>query len=269
MVNEVFLGKDLCKVEQNAKSARVPITENWWRGIFRQCFEALAFMHQQAMMHCDIKEPNLMLRNENYATPQVVLIDFGVSKAMTAKDTGSVSGTPGYMPPETMNTGKWYPGGDVFSLGVVMMQLILKKVPDEDKAKMGILIGIFLDGCRSMEDIKMAVNSRQPPFHLMPPQWPGITPIVRSCLDKNYKKRPKAPVILKEPWFASYVAMTNTPIEQAMKPAHQLATVGITPDMLQSVPGTMAITPTPVASDIYPTAYPAASSNQSRIVAVV
>merc|ERR1719265_3082283 len=79
MVNEVYWGGDLVKIEENAIHAGVPITEDWWRSIFRQCFKALQFMHQQAMMHCDIKEPNMMIRNESYQTPQVVLIDFGVS----------------------------------------------------------------------------------------------------------------------------------------------------------------------------------------------
>jgi serine/threonine protein kinase len=234
MVNEVFLGKDLCKVEQHATSKGVQVSESWWKGIFRQCFEALPFMHQQAMMHCDIKEPNLMLRTENYANPEVVLIDFGVSKAMAARDDGMCSGTPGYMPPETMNTGKWHARGDVFSMGVVMMQLLTHKVPDEDKAKLGILIGIFLDGCGTMDDIKTAVNSRVPPFHLMPPQWPGIKQICKTCLDKDFRNRKKAPVILKDPWFESAIGQSGLAIEKVMQPANQMATVGITPDMIKS-----------------------------------
>lgn len=233
MVNEVYWGGDLTKVESNAMAKGVPITEDWWRGIFRQCFEALQFMHQQAMMHCDIKEPNMMLRNENYDAPQVVLIDFGVSKAMTAKDTGSVSGTPGYMPPETMNQGKWYPGGDIFSMGVTMMQLLTHKIPDEDKARQGIMIGIFLEGCRDIDGVKMAVNTRQPPFALMPAQWPGLKQITMRCLEKNLRSRPKAPTVLKDPWFGVAVEQ-DIAVEKAMMPSHPMATVGITEEMMQA-----------------------------------
>jgi serine/threonine protein kinase len=198
-------------------------------------------MHQQAMMHCDVKEPNLMLRTDDYHNPEIVIIDFGVAKAMT-KDDGMCSGTPGYMPPETMNTGKWHARGDVFSMGVVMMQLLTRKVPDEDlMAQTGRLIGVFLDGCQTMDDIKMAVNTRQPPFHLMPPQMSGLTQICRKCLDKNFKNRPKAPVVLKDPWFQSSVGQANIPIEQAMNAASDFCTVGITADMVASVPATMAI----------------------------
>jgi len=250
MVNEVYWGGDLTQLQDNAESNKVAITEDWWKGIFRQCFEALQFMHQQAMMHCDIKEPNLMLRTENYREPQVVLIDFGVSKAMTAKDTGSVSGTPGYMPPETMNTGKWYPGGDIFSMGVVIMQLLTKRVPDEDKARQGIMIGIFLEGCRDIEGVKTAVNSRNPPFHLMPNQWPGVRQMAMRCLEKNLRLRPKAPTVLKDPWFGgSDPKKEATPVEKAMMPQHPMATVGITEEMMQSTPMTCAISADAMAED--------------------
>lgn len=232
MVNEVYYGGDLTTIEQKAvaKMGAGGITEDWWRGIFRQCVEALQFMHQQAMMHCDIKEPNMMLRTDNYASPQVVLIDFGVSKAMTEKDTGMVSGTPGYMPPETMNVGKWYPGGDIFSMGVTIVQLLLRKVPDEDKAKQGIMIGIFLEGCRSIEDVKNAVNSRQAPIHQLP--YPGLQQIVGRMLDKNMRTRVKAPVVLKDPWFGGGRAQQASAVEKAMMPQHPLATCGITDEMM-------------------------------------
>jgi len=236
MINEVYFGQDLTKVEANANKNRVPITEDWWRGIFRQTFEALSFMQQQAMMHCDIKEPNLMLRTENYADPQVVLIDFGVSKAMTARDDGTCSGTPGYMPPETMNTGKWYPKGDVFSMGVSMMQLLTKMIPDEEQAKRGIMIGIFLEGCRNIDDVKMAVNSRQPPWHKMPAQWgQGLRGLIKRCLEKQVQARPTATTILKDPWFGTSKARKETPVEQAMKPSHPMATVGITGEMMMGI----------------------------------
>jgi len=238
MVNEVYLGKDLTCVEAEAKKSGVAVTEDWWREIFRQCFEALSFMHQQAMMHCDIKEPNIMLRTNKYQNPQAVLIDFGVSKAMTAKDDGTASGTPGYMPPETMNTGKWYPGGDIFSMGVVMIQLLTGKIPNEEKARQGITIGIFLEGARRIDDIKSFTSNRQPPYNEMPPQWPGVKQLCMRCLDTSMRTRPKAPTVLKDPWFggAATAAQKKTPIEQAMNPTHALATVGITDEMMQQMP---------------------------------
>ena len=51
-----------------------------------------------------------MLKTENYHNPQVVVIDLGLSRAATS-DIEGVGGTPGYIPPETWHTGKWYPRG--------------------------------------------------------------------------------------------------------------------------------------------------------------
>merc|ERR1719408_56378 len=150
-----------------------------------------------------------------------------------------------------MNSGKWYPGGDVFSMGVAMMQLLTGRVPDEDKARQGVMIGIFLEGCRDIEGVKQAVNTRQPPFHLMPAQWPGVRQLCMRCLEKNLRQRPKAPTILKDPWFGLGAAAEMTPIEQKLLPQHPMATVGITDEMLQATPATMAI-PDPAGYAVQP-----------------
>lgn len=51
-------------------------------------------------MHCDIKEPNVMISGDSdWAAPNVVVIDFGLARDFRKGSTG-VMGTPGYMPPE-------------------------------------------------------------------------------------------------------------------------------------------------------------------------
>eukprot|EP00971_Amphidinium_carterae_P053962 1062501-Amphidinium_carterae.1 len=44
-----------------------------------------------------------------------------------------VGGTPGYIPPETWSTGKWFPRGDNFSMGVTMVQLTDRMPPDPNQ----------------------------------------------------------------------------------------------------------------------------------------
>jgi len=250
MVNEVYHGGDFTSLKQKATAKLGGLTEDWWKGVFRQCFEALQFMHQQAVMHCDVKEPNLMLRTDNYSSPQVVLIDFGISKAMT-KDVGAmVSGTPGYMPPETMNTGKWYPGGDVFSLGVTIFQLITDMVPDDEAAKAGApMRGLFLSGCSTLEDVKRVVNTRQPQFQAI--AIPGLRTLCQRVLEKNMRSRPRAPAVLKDAWFGGMAPSTRP--EEFMHPVNALATVGIqdvdTSPPMQNVlaPVAMQGSSTPVA----------------------
>merc|ERR1719401_441495 len=158
-------------------------------------------MHQQAMIHCDIKEPNLMIKSRDYSQPEVVVVDFGIAKAMGAIDTGAFGGTPGYIPPETLSMKKWFPGGDMFSLGVVMFQMTTDKTPRlEGLARVG---GLFQEGCRSIEDIVKATMGRQPAYHLMPQDMPQMIRLTEKLLSKKLNQRPRAPQALKDAWFES------------------------------------------------------------------
>merc|ERR1740123_2002246 len=187
MVGDLCRGGDFTQLKRLATERGVSLTEDWWRAVFKQCFEALNFMHEQAVMHCDIKEPNLMLQTDNYQSPHVMVIDFGVSTAMSKKDTGLAGGTPGYVPPETFDMGKWFPGGDVFSMGVVMLQMIIDRVPNDKAPRQGI----FQEGCNSLDQIRIATQTRHPPTHAVP--FRGLGELCAKCLSKDVRTRPRAP----------------------------------------------------------------------------
>merc|ERR1719440_2057779 len=121
-------------------------------------------------MHCDIKESNLMLKTAEYHKPEVVIIDFGLLQT-AASDVALVSGTPGYIPPEVWETGRWYPGGDMFSMGVVVMQMILKRVPPHHNPPQKCEVlpsGIFTEGASKLRDAALVAKKREPPFESMP-----------------------------------------------------------------------------------------------------
>merc|ERR1712232_590405 len=156
------------------------------------------------MMHCDIKEPNIMLKTTNFHRPEVVLIDFGVSKTMVMTNS-SLCGTPGYIPPETFDTGKWFPRGDVFSLGVVMPQVVCDKIPPTGMRTLQTPGGIFIEGCADMPQIQHATKTRRPPFNLFPNHMHGLSSLVQKLLEKQVRSRPSAPQALKDPWFKAVV----------------------------------------------------------------
>merc|ERR1719324_623288 len=149
------------------------------------------------MIHSDLKEPNIMVKAANYAAPEVVLIDFGVSKAMAAvqNDPG---GSPGYVPPETILQRKWFPRGDIFCMGVVMMQMVTDKVPNEKSQKQK---GIFLEGSKDVQQIYEKTLHEQPPFHLVPCHMPMLATLCRKTLAKEMEKRLTAPQVLNDPWL--------------------------------------------------------------------
>jgi len=238
MVNEVYHGGDLGSLKARAIAQGVTLNERYWRCIFSQCFEALAFLHNNAMMHCDVKEPNIMLRTRNLTVPEVVFIDFGLARAMAAESNGRIEGTPGYLPPEVWDTGLWFPGGDVFSMGVACMQVLVDKVPDIVTGKGG---GLFLEGCFNLKEVERATKTRTPPWHLLPQDMPGLLPLVQQLLQKELARRPRAPQVLQNPWFTSGPVTTIHRPERARQKAapeaesHPLGTTGISWDFYNSV----------------------------------
>lgn len=162
-----------------------------------------------------------MLKDGNYANPTVVIIDLGLSQAMSSAGEGPC-GTPGYIPPETWANGKWFPRGDMFSFGVLVIQLLTDKIPNE---KTGAA-GIFTESCRSMDDVMRVTATRQPPFHLMQIRNPACHQWIAACVEKALQCRPRAPQVLEMPFFTSRGGPVGAP----------LACVGMLPGMPPLLP---------------------------------
>lgn len=197
MISGANFGGDFSSLMKKAKEAHVRTTEAWFRNIFNQAFSGLAYMHQNAMMHCDIKEPNLMLRTTDYDDPEVVIIDLGLAQLSADQDAVGACGTPGYIPPETWEQGIWFPRGDIFSMGVVCLQLLTDKVPNEKTGKMGA----FTEGATSMDDVQRFTAARQPDYTKVKKLYPAIMNWLPQCLDKSRSQRLKGPQLLEKPWF--------------------------------------------------------------------
>lgn len=170
-----------------------------------------------------------MLKSSNFHAPEIVLIDFGVSRAMVGKPHGLPGGTPGYIPPETLDTSTWFPRGDIFSMGVTIFQVMADKIPPQGARTVATPGGIFVEGCLTIQDIMNATRQREPPWHLLPPTMPGLTQLLKPMLSKQMRNRPTAPKVLKDQWFAT---------ESEVKPVvsrsrgKSWATVGITKSFL-------------------------------------
>lgn len=198
MVSSLNSGGDWVNLKGRAVAGGVDTGENWYRFLFSQAFNGLAHLHRNAIMHCDIKEPNLMIANTDLTRPHVVVIDLGLSQALLS-DSSVPCGTPGYIPPETWRTGKWYPTGDMFSMGVVCAQMFTDRVPNAEVST----VGIFHENCSSLQEVMVATCTRQVPFHLMPgfPSMPFILCWLGPILEKHAGRRLRAPQVLQQPWF--------------------------------------------------------------------
>ncbi len=98
-------------------------------GIIKQIASALDFAHKKGIVHRDVKPDNILFREDGTA----VLTDFGIARSaksetrMTA--TGTVIGTPHYMSPEQAQGQEIGPWSDLYSLGIVLYEMLSGEVP--------------------------------------------------------------------------------------------------------------------------------------------
>jgi serine/threonine-protein kinase len=92
--------------------------------VLAQICEALAYLHAQDVVHCDVSPRNILLRR---ADGTAKLADFGLAARrgeVAAPPTEIVTGTPGYVAPEVLRGALPTPRSDLYSLGVAACRLL-------------------------------------------------------------------------------------------------------------------------------------------------
>lgn len=114
-------------------STRSPLSLKTIEKLFLQMIDAVEYVHSQGFIHRDIKPSNFMVTNEE----SVKLLDFGIAKNLndgaidyTKTSMAQQMGTPMYMSPEqVLNTSLLTEQTDIYSLGVVLWQMVMNKKP--------------------------------------------------------------------------------------------------------------------------------------------
>ena len=143
--------------------------------IMEQTCSALQFAHERNVIHRDIKPANLMLT----ADDTVKVTDFGTAKILqfgTVQQTAHVMGTPSYMSPEQVK-GRAVDGrSDIFSLGVMLYEMVTGEKP--------------FPGQNITTVIYKIVNEEPvPPRQINPSIHPGISAVVMRALEKEPDQR--------------------------------------------------------------------------------
>ena len=91
--------------------------------------DALAFAHEHGLVHRDVKPQNVLLNADGNAK----VTDFGIARSLDVEhgvtQTGTVLGTSNYLSPEQASGKPTTPATDVYSLGVVLFELLTNEVP--------------------------------------------------------------------------------------------------------------------------------------------
>jgi serine/threonine protein kinase len=170
MVMEFLDGNDLNQILRHHGPQVPPIVVD----LMLQACEGIAEAHALGIVHRDIKPSNFFITRRPDGSMLLKILDFGISKAPVGQDeltaTQTVLGTPSYMAPEQMKSGRGAdPRSDIWSIGVVMYQLLTGRTPfmGESYAELVLKVGL------------------EPPAPILVPLPDGLGGVVLRCLEKD------------------------------------------------------------------------------------
>src|SRR5579859_1828039 len=170
----VFIeGKDLREILKERAEGGTYLPQADALNIVRGIGGALDYAHTRGVIHRDIKPSNIMLDSENRA----VLTDFGLALNTTEGTLGDTFGSAHYIAPEqAVSSAKAVPQSDLYSLGVVMYEMLAGKVPFDDPSAMSVAL-------------KHLNDAPPPPTMFNPALTPSIEKVLLKILDKDPNRR--------------------------------------------------------------------------------
>lgn len=137
MVMELISGKTLKDRLTDLADKRMPLDEVLH--IMDGALAALSYAHGRGMIHRDLKSANLMIEDDN----RVVMTDFGIAKIVTSSNftaSGGMIGTPAYMAPEQGLGEQGDERTDIYSMGVILFQLLTGKLPFDAESPLAVIL---------------------------------------------------------------------------------------------------------------------------------
>lgn len=160
---------------QDCLQEHFPLPQSELRRIVEQICFGLQQIHSQGIIHRDIKTANIMLDAEK----NIRIMDFGLSRSpivTSMTSLGTAMGTLGYVAPEQITNINVDHRTDIFSLGVVLYELLTNELPFKGQNEMALIHSIFN-------------TVPTPPSEIRPEISPEMDALVERCLAKEPEQR--------------------------------------------------------------------------------
>ncbi len=152
--------------------------------IARQIAAALCHAHHNGLVHCDIKPHNILVMEDG----RIKVADFGIARAVsavTATYTGNIVGSIHYFSPEQAKGVAITPKSDVYSLGIVLYEMLTGELPFTGETPVGIAL-------KHLQEVPLAVSALDPTIP------PFIEALVSELIAKDPQQRPDSETVVRQ-----------------------------------------------------------------------
>lgn len=219
---ELILGRSLS--ERIRAEGSIPATEACRIGV--AILEGLEAAHDAGVLHRDLKSDNVMLRDDRSEEPCPVLMDFGLSKSLTANSTSAndgqtLAGTLAYMAPEQLQGKKPRVATDLYAFGTVLFEMLAGRLPFIASTPALQALRRLQEPAPNIRDITSGISTELALF-------------VARCLDQDPSGRPRS----------AREARTLLMRVSELQSCPSVTARGVTPVPPLSHEGTTAVSPT-------------------------
>ena len=221
-----------------------PMPLNQVEVLLRQVASALDYAHRRGVVHRDIKPDNVLLDAEGHA----LLGDFGIAKIVEGETglttTGGIVGTPAYMAPEQGQGLSITPKADIYSLGVIVYEMLTGRQPFAADTPMQVVLKHITEPVPSITQVAENVPA-------------GLENVMRRVLAKNPEDRYDNAMEFAQEFLRTVHQGTTAIKLKPLAPADSTQRANPTPSSSAAYTPAPSLTPPPSAELV-----PAASQSQ-------